>query len=168
MRRIACAARVRCADPGATPAPPDPTRPLRRRAARPQRDAPPEQQQPPQQPPQPPPAGGDGAGGRGAAAPPDDPATSAARLAAAAVASPVFYLVAGLAAIKLVASTGEQSLTIFLFAVGWGAGQALSRCCLGAVCVSGGGGVSLARPPPLGEIPQAGAARLPGGGRPRP
>jgi light-harvesting complex II chlorophyll a/b binding protein 7 len=43
-------------------------------------------------------------------------AVDAARIAAEVVANPLFYLVAGLVAIKLVASTGEQSLSIFLFA----------------------------------------------------
>ncbi|GBF91914.1 chlorophyll a,b-binding protein [Raphidocelis subcapitata] len=56
------------------------------------------------------PQAGAGAGGSGSAA------TSAAKLVAEVVASPIFYLVAGLVAIKLVASTGEQSLSIFLFA----------------------------------------------------
>lgn len=45
-----------------------------------------------------------------------DLTTKAAKLVAEIVASPIFYLVAGLAAIKLVASTGEQSTSIFLFA----------------------------------------------------
>jgi hypothetical protein len=44
-------------------------------------------------------------------------ATSAAQWVAEVVASPVFYLVAGLAAVKLIASTGEEWLPIFLFAV---------------------------------------------------
>eukprot|EP00877_Chromochloris_zofingiensis_P007106 jgi/Chrzof1/2649/Cz11g23240.t1_LHC15[v5.2] len=45
-----------------------------------------------------------------------DIATLAAKLAAEVVASPIFYLVAGLVAIKLVASTGEQAGSILLFA----------------------------------------------------
>mmetsp|Transcript_27309 Transcript_27309/g.73821 ORF Transcript_27309/g.73821 Transcript_27309/m.73821 type:complete len:399 (+) Transcript_27309:45-1241(+) len=43
-------------------------------------------------------------------------ATGAAKLAAEIVASPLFYLVAGLVAIKLVSSTGEQSSSILVFA----------------------------------------------------
>ncbi|KAF5828084.1 chlorophyll a/b-binding protein, partial [Dunaliella salina] len=43
-------------------------------------------------------------------------ATGAAKLAAEIVASPLFYLVAGLIAIKLVSSTGEQSSSILVFA----------------------------------------------------
>ncbi|KAG2449203.1 hypothetical protein HYH02_005950 [Chlamydomonas schloesseri] len=47
---------------------------------------------------------------------PETLTTRAAKLAAEVVASPVFYLVAGLLAIKLVASTGEDGATIFIFA----------------------------------------------------
>ncbi|GAX78304.1 hypothetical protein CEUSTIGMA_g5746.t1 [Chlamydomonas eustigma] len=42
--------------------------------------------------------------------------TMAAKWVAEVVASPLFYLVAGFIAIKLVESTGEQSLSIFIFA----------------------------------------------------
>lgn len=42
--------------------------------------------------------------------------TRLARLAAEAVASPVFYLIAGLLAVKLVAATGEQAPAILVFA----------------------------------------------------
>jgi light-harvesting complex II chlorophyll a/b binding protein 7 len=49
-------------------------------------------------------------------APPDSAATFLAKLAAEIVASPLFYLVAGLIAIKLVASTGESAASIFIFA----------------------------------------------------
>eukprot|EP00798_Chlamydomonas_sp_ICE-L_P008897 gene8897-3780_t len=42
--------------------------------------------------------------------------TSAATLLAEVVASPLFYAVAGAVAIKLVASTGEQSASVFIFA----------------------------------------------------
>ncbi|KAG2436254.1 hypothetical protein HXX76_006565 [Chlamydomonas incerta] len=47
---------------------------------------------------------------------PETLTTRAAKLAAEIVASPIFYLVAGLLAIKLVASTGEDGATIFIFA----------------------------------------------------
>jgi len=46
----------------------------------------------------------------------DTTTTRLARLAAEAVASPVFYLLAGLVAVKLVASTGEQAPAILVFA----------------------------------------------------
>ena len=42
--------------------------------------------------------------------------TRAAQVAAQVVASPLFYLVAGLVAIKLVSDTGEQGLSILVFA----------------------------------------------------
>ncbi len=42
--------------------------------------------------------------------------TQLARLSAEIVASPLFYVAAGLVAIKLVASTGEQSVSILVFA----------------------------------------------------
>ncbi|PNW87142.1 hypothetical protein CHLRE_02g110750v5 [Chlamydomonas reinhardtii] len=47
---------------------------------------------------------------------PETLTTRAAKLAAEIVASPIFYLVAGLLAIKLVASTGEDGAAIFIFA----------------------------------------------------
>jgi light-harvesting complex II chlorophyll a/b binding protein 7 len=46
----------------------------------------------------------------------DTTTTRLARLAAEAVASPVFYLLAGLVAVKLVASTGEQASSVLVFA----------------------------------------------------
>ncbi|GLC41317.1 hypothetical protein PLESTB_001076000 [Pleodorina starrii] len=64
-----------------------------------------QQQQPQQAPPPPEPS-----------AAPETLTTRAATLAAEVVASPLFYLVAGLLAIKLVSSTGEDGATIFVFA----------------------------------------------------
>ncbi|KAF8057921.1 sdhb [Scenedesmus sp. PABB004] len=53
---------------------------------------------------------------RSAAAPPPAAATSLAQLAAEVVASPLFYLVAGLAAVWLVSRTGDQTATILIAA----------------------------------------------------
>jgi hypothetical protein len=47
---------------------------------------------------------------------PESLSTRAAQLAAEAVASPIFYLAAGLLAIKLVSSTGDSGLATFVFA----------------------------------------------------
>ncbi|GIL68272.1 hypothetical protein Vafri_21560 [Volvox africanus] len=52
----------------------------------------------------------------GSGASPETLTTRAAKLVAEVVASPLFYLVAGLVAIKLVGSTGEDGATIFVFA----------------------------------------------------
>jgi light-harvesting complex II chlorophyll a/b binding protein 7 len=81
---------------------------------------------------------GDDAARRAPAAPPpaaddDRASTRLARLAAEAVASPIFYLFAGLVAVKLVASTGEQAPAILAFAaLPVTALTALSRSPLGA------------------------------------
>jgi light-harvesting complex II chlorophyll a/b binding protein 7 len=62
-----------------------------------------------------------------------------AQLAAEIVASPIFYLVAGLVAIKLVSSTGEQAGSILVFAaLPITALTALSKSSLGKQ-VRGGG-----------------------------
>ena len=61
--------------------------------------------------------------------------TRAAQLAAQIVASPLFYLVAGLVAIKLVSETGEQGVSILVFAaLPVTLLTALSKSELGQVC----------------------------------
>ena len=61
--------------------------------------------------------------------------TRAAQLAAQVVASPLFYLVAGLVAIKLVSETGEQGVSILVFAaLPVTLLTALSKSELGQVC----------------------------------